>query len=268
MFSKTLPKIIGVIPARYGSTRFPGKPLALISGKTLIQRTFESAKRCQEFQQIVVATDDVRIADHVKSFGGTAIMTSPSCPTGTDRLAEVVRNNPEFAKADFIFNIQGDEPCIQPQLISHVCTAIARDASAVMATAAVPLLSKEEALRPSVVKCVLDLNQNALYFSRALIPVNNTGHFDPRIPYYRHVGVYCYTTDFLLRYAELPSTPLQEIEQLEQLKVLEHGYRIKVAIVSEQALSPAVDVPEDIKKVEQVLCNQNTFLSQAASSPP
>jgi 3-deoxy-manno-octulosonate cytidylyltransferase (CMP-KDO synthetase) len=266
--SKSLPNIIGIIPARYGSTRFPGKPLALISGKTLIQRTFESAKRFHGFQQIIVATDDQRIADHVRGFGGKAIMTSPSCPTGTDRLAEVVRNHPEFAKADFVFNVQGDEPCVNPELISQICKAIVDDPSVPMATAAIPLLSKEEALRPSVVKCVLDLNQNALYFSRALIPVSLTGHFDPKITYYRHVGTYCYTTDFLLRYAELPSTPLQEIEQLEQLKVLEHGYRIKVAIVSETTLSPAVDLPEDIKKVEQVLCNQNTSSSQAALSHP
>lgn len=215
-----------------------------------------------------MATDDDRIADHVRSFGGIAIITSASCPTGTDRLAEVVRTHPEFAEADYIFNVQGDEPCIDPELMSHVCQAMISDPSAVMATAVVPLLSKEEALRPSVVKCVVDLNQNALYFSRALIPVNISGHYDPCVPYYRHVGTYCYTTDFLLRYAELPSTPLQEVEQLEQLKVLEHGYRIKVAIVSEKTLSPAVDLPEDIKKVEQVLCIQNTSLSQAASFHP
>jgi len=257
------PHIIGVIPARYGSSRFPGKPLALISGKSLIQRTYENACRFSELKEILVATDDQRIADHVRDFGGKAVMTSTDCPTGTDRIAEVLSRYPEFAHVDYVFNIQGDEPCVHPDLITHVSRLIIEDPSAVMATAAIPFHSKEEAQRPSVVKCLIDIHHNALYFSRALAPVNIHGHFNERNPYYRHVGVYCYTKDFLLHYANLPSTPLQEIEQLEQLKVLEHGYRIKVAIVSEKALSPAVDLPEDIKKVEQVLCSQNISLSQA-----
>jgi 3-deoxy-manno-octulosonate cytidylyltransferase (CMP-KDO synthetase) len=257
---ETLPTFVGIIPARYGSSRFPGKPLALISGKSLIQRTYENAKRFKELCEVVVATDDERIFSHVESFGGKAVHTSADCPTGTDRLAEVVRNKPEYQQIDYFFNLQGDEPLVDPSVISKICILMQDDKEAVMGTAVVPLSSKKEAMRPSVVKCVMDLKQNALHFSRSLIPVTQSGEFNPRHTYYRHIGIYCYTRELLLHYAELPATPLQEMEQLEQLKLLEHGYRIKVAVVQENTISPAVDYPEDIKNVEQVLCNLNSFL--------
>lgn len=265
---KSADKIVAMIPARYASSRFPGKILALIAGKSLIQRTYENAQRCPLLHEIVVATDDERIYNHVKGFAGNVVMTSLTCLNGTDRLAEVLRNNRQFDDASIVINIQGDEPCLDPSVIQKIIEILQSDPEAVMSTAVVKLDSLEEALNPSVVKCVIDSRQNALYFSRALIPAGH-GHsaqFRPNTTYYRHMGIYGFRRDFLLRYAELPSTPLQKAEDLEQLKVLEHGFRIKTAIVD--SFSIGVDLPDDIKKVEQWLCKQNTSLSQVESAHP
>lgn len=158
-------QIIGMIPARYGSTRFPGKPLIPILGKTLLQRTYENACQSSALQAVVVATDDQRIFDHVESFGGHAVMTSPNCATGTDRLAEALQLNPQWMRANVIVNIQGDEPCLRPQEIDQVVEALTRDPTASMSTLITPLTDQEEALNPSIVKCVADRQQNALYFS-------------------------------------------------------------------------------------------------------
>lgn len=254
MFLKKTPQIIGIIPARFASTRLPGKPLLPILGKSLIQRTWENAKRFKELNNLVVATDDERIFDHVKAFGGKVVMTSNECNTGTDRLAEVIRNHKEFESCDYVFNIQGDEPCLDPSIVASVTQILVNDPEAVMSTAAVPFYSEEEALNPSVVKCVMDLKGNALYFSRSLIPHHRGKVFDPASNnYYRHLGVYCYTPDFLLNYEALAETPLQKMESLEQLKVLEHGYRIKIAVITEQNESVGVDTLEDIKKLERIL---------------
>lgn len=249
-------KALGIIPARYGSTRFPGKPLSLIAGKSLIQRTYESAKKCSALSSLVVATDDKRIYDHVVSFGGEAIMTSSDCPTGTDRIVDVLKHHTCFSDASLIVNIQGDEPCIEAEVIQKIVVILAEDKNAQLSTAVVKIKSEEEALNPSVVKCVMDQHQNALYFSRALIPSGRTGKFLPEITYYRHVGIYAYRRDFLFQYSALLQTPLQKAEDLEQLKVLEWGYRIKVAVVESDSIG--VDTPEDIIKVEQLLCRQNT----------
>lgn len=257
-------KILGIIPARYGSTRFPGKMLFPIADKTLIQHTHENAKRFDILNSVVVATDDQRIFDHVKGFGGDVVMTSLSCATGTDRLVEALQQNPRFDDASIIINIQGDEPCLDPTVVQKVIDALKSDPLAVMSTAIVRLESNEDALNPSIVKCVIDNNNNALYFSRALIPAGHKMQMQSHIPYYRHMGIYCYRREFLLHYAELPATPLQLAEDLEQLKVLEHGFRIKTALVD--SFSIGVDRPEDIKKVEQWLCKQNTSLSQVASA--
>ncbi|MDR3624569.1 MAG: 3-deoxy-manno-octulosonate cytidylyltransferase [Chlamydiales bacterium] len=261
MFSSPFPHahIIGVIPARFESSRFRGKPLALISGKSLIQRTYENAKRFKELKEIIVATDDMRISEHVKSFGGNVIMTSPNHATGTDRLAEVISKYSDFDSIDLVFNIQGDEPCLEPSVVSAVITALIEDSSAVMATAVVPLRSKEDALNHSVVKCVMDLKGNALYFSRSLIPQNKSGTFDPSYTYYKHLGAYCYTPEFLLNYSSLSPTPLENIENLEQLRVLEHGFRIKVACIEEKITSISVDRPDDIKKVEEWLLHNQSL---------
>jgi 3-deoxy-manno-octulosonate cytidylyltransferase (CMP-KDO synthetase) len=250
--------IIGIIPARYSSSRFPGKILAPIANKTLIQRTYENAKRCALLQEIVIATDDVRIYNHVQDFGGDVLMTSTTCLTGSDRLVEAVKNNRRFDHADIIVNIQGDEPCLDPNVTESVIKALLNDSVAVMSTAIVKIESEEEALSPSIVKCVIDSKENALYFSRALIPAGHSLKVRPEVTYYRHVGIYAYRREFLLKYTELPQTPLQIAEDLEQLKVIEHGYRIKTAIVA--CSSIGVDIPDDIQKVEQWLCKQNTSL--------
>lgn len=248
--------ILAIIPARYGSTRFPGKPLIEIQGKTLIQRTYENTKRCASLNDVIVATDDQRIFDHVKGFGGRVVMTPENCPTGTDRLAHVLENDPRLQKAEIIINVQGDEPCLDPSIITQLAEVLQADPSAVMSTAVVKL-NEDDAASPSEVKCVLALDGTVLYFSRALIPGGTDLKYKKNIPYYKHVGIYAYRPDFLLKYAKLPMTPLQMAEDLEQLKVLEHGYKIKAAIVN--SASAGVNIPEDIKKVEQDLCKQNTF---------
>lgn len=258
MPEKKLPKIVGIIPARYGSSRFPGKPLADILGKSLIQRTYENAKKCSLLDDVIAATDDKRIFDHVLQFGGKAVMTSPHCPTGSDRLIEAVENGPRLREASIIINIQGDEPCLEPIVIEQVVQLLLEDPSAVMSTAVMKIHSEVEALNPSVVKCSMDCRGQALYFSRALIPGGPGAKFNPSLTYFKHIGIYGYRREFLLTYGKLPQTPLQLAEDLEQLKVLEHGYRIKTAIV--ESTSVSVDHPEDIKKVESLLCKQNTYL--------
>lgn len=264
MTSIQKPAIVAIIPARFSSTRFPGKPLAKIKGKTLIQRTYENAARCTLIEELIVATDDARIFDHVASFGGKVVMTPQECATGSDRLAYVVKQEQALQKATMIVNIQGDEPCLDPETVRQVIQALLSSSEAVMATAVVRFQNKEEALNPAEVKCVLDLQGNVLYFSRALIPGNPTLQFKDEMAYYKHLGIYAYRPQFLLTYAELPITPLQSIEDLEQLKVLEHGYKIKAVVVTSTSLG--VNTPEDIKKVEQELCKQSSFSSQVESA--
>lgn len=256
-------KVLGVIPARYASSRFPAKMLAPINGKTLIQHTYENFKHCSFLDNLVIATDDQRIYDHATHFGAQVFMTCPTCPTGTDRLADVLKKNPRLQENDIVICIQGDEPCVDPNVLQQITDALINDPEAVMATAVTPLHTIEEASNPSTVKCVIDKNHNALYFSRALIPAGHTGKYRPEITYYRHIGIYAYRRDFLLLYGELPRTPLQMAEDLEQLKILEHGFRIKTAVVDYFSID--VNNPDDIQKVEQWLCKQNTSSSQVAS---
>lgn len=259
MSEKRPHQVVGVIPARFGSSRFPGKPLAPILGKTLIQRTYENCKACSSLDDVFVATDDERIFDHVVSFGGKAVMTSSQCPTGTDRLIEAIESDSFLKKATIVINIQGDEPCLESQVISRVVQLLLEDPLALMSTAVMKIESELEALNPSVVKCSIDKAGHALYFSRALIPAGQKGRFNPNIDYYKHIGIYGFRREFLLQYGKLSSTPLQLAEDLEQLKVLEHGYKIKTTIVESSSIS--VDHPEDIKKVESLLlCKQNTSL--------
>jgi 3-deoxy-manno-octulosonate cytidylyltransferase (CMP-KDO synthetase) len=250
------PLLVAIIPARYGSTRFPGKPLIEILGKTLIQRTYENTLQCPLLKEVIVATDDKRIYDHVMEFGGQAIMTPVDCPTGSDRLAYVIQQDSRLQQAAAIINVQGDEPCFHPQVLTQLIEALLSDPSSVMSTCVVKL-EAEEAHDPSVVKCVLDLEKHVLYFSRALIPGSNTVGYHKKNTYYKHLGIYAYRPKFLLEYTKLPMTPLQIAEDLEQLKVLEHGYKIKAAIVT--SASAGVNTPEDIKKVEKELCKQSLF---------
>jgi 3-deoxy-manno-octulosonate cytidylyltransferase (CMP-KDO synthetase) len=255
--------IIGIIPSRYGSTRLPGKSLISILGKSLLQRTYESARRSPLLSRLIIATDDQRIFDHAQAFGAEVVMTSIDCQNGTERIAEVVSKDPLLQKADVIINIQGDEPCIEAAVINAVATALLADPEAVMSTAAYRLKSMADLLDPSIPKCVFDKHHRALYFSRSPIPYSNHHQqlLSP-VPYYGHLGIYAFRPDFLLRYASMPPTHLQQIEDLEQLKVVENGYPIKIAIVD--SVGPGVNTPEDIKKVEQYLCIQNTSSLQEA----
>ncbi len=250
-------KVIGVIPARYASTRFPGKPLIVIQGKSLLQRTYENAQQAS-LDELIVATDDQRIYDHVKGFGGNVMMTSPDHLTGSDRVAQVLLANPEWMQAAVIINIQGDEPCIEPSSLDAIAQALISDPSSSVSTAVSPLRTEAEAESSSVVKCILDRKNHALYFSRTLIPSNKKHAYNPATTYYRHIGIYAFRPAFLLEFGKLPPTPLQLEEDLEQLKILEHGYRIKVAVL--EHISIGVDTPEDIKQVEQWLSKQNTSL--------
>lgn len=250
--------VIGIIPARYESVRFPGKLLAPIQGKSLIQRCYENGKRAPSLKDLVVATDDERILSHIHTIGGEAVLTSPSCQNGTERLAEVVRNYPQYSYADIIVNIQGDEPLVEPEAIEAIIFALKDNPKASMATACIPL-DPSEASDSSKVKVVLNLAGEALYFSRALIPAGKSLSMQTTAPYYKHIGIYAYRKDFLLAYAKIPSTPLQLAEDLEQLKVLECGYTIQVAIINSQSMG--VDTPEDLIKVEKLIaCKPNISL--------
>lgn len=250
-----LGKVLGVIPARMASTRFPGKPLALIKGKSLVQRTYENAARCPLFGALVVATDHPDIYQHVLEFGGNAVMTSSNCSTGTDRIAEVVQQADSYADYSIVCNIQGDEPCVESHIFVEVCQALEAHPEAVMATARTPLLSATQAASRSIVKCVTNLKGQALYFSRVLIPAGHHPAFHQSVHYYRHIGLYAFRREFLLLYPTLPMTPLQEAEDLEMLKILEHGYPIQVVTVDEPTIG--VDTPEDLIQVEEHLCRQN-----------
>lgn len=256
------PRIIAIIPARYGSTRFPGKPLVMIQGKTLLQRTYENAQLCPLIDKFIVATDDQRIYDHVRSFGGNVVMTPENCPTGSDRIAYVLENDPTLQQAEIVINIQGDEPFLSPEATKRIIEALRNAPSAVMGTGIYPL-EPEEAENPNTVKCVTDLHGYALYFSRALLPAGRTLKLVDGISYYKHLGIYAFRPEFLMEYVKLPMTPLQQAEDLEQLKILENGYKIITAVVPRAGAE--VNTPEDLKQVERELCKQNSSSSQAES---
>lgn len=238
-------KSVGIIPARFHSTRFPGKPLALILGTSLLQRTYEKAKSASLLDEVIVATDDARIFDHVVQFGGKAVMTSSTCLNGTERVAEAARH---LAGYDIVVNIQGDEPCLDPDAIDKTILALANHADVSAATVAAPL-DEEDYASSSAVKCVFNLSGKALYFSRSLIPGSKGS---PNGPFFKHIGLYAFRAPFLQVYVDLPDTPLMMAEDLEQLKILEHGFSLHITPVDKA--SPGVDLPEDIKKVEKFLC--------------
>jgi 3-deoxy-manno-octulosonate cytidylyltransferase (CMP-KDO synthetase) len=237
---------VGVIPARYQSSRFPGKPLALIDGRTLVERVFERARAARRLTRLLVATDDDRIASAVRAFGGEVAMTSPAHETGTDRLAEVARS----LAADLFVNIQGDEPLVDPRDIDQLVDSLEADRSADMATLAAPLLEADQALDPNVVKVVCDASGRALYFSRSAIPFVRAGAA-AGIPWMRHVGLYAYRRDFLLEFASWSPGVLEEIEGLEQLRALERGRTIRV--LRARGRYHGVDTPDDVRAVEHVL---------------
>lgn len=241
------PSIIGILPARWGSTRFPGKPLHLIAGKPLIQLVWEQCSKCSRLDELVIATDDERILAAAEGFGAKAVMTSPEHPTGTDRLAEAVRS---LSGAEIIVNIQGDEPLIDPALIDELAAVMAADATLDMATAANPLDPADPAVQdPNVVKVVTTLDGRALYFSRSPLPFFRNAV--EGLPVLRHKGIYAYRRTFLERFVTWPPSPLEKAESLEQLRALENGASIKVLITSDT--SPGVDTPEQADAVERLL---------------
>lgn len=237
--------VIAVIPARYGSTRFPGKPLALIAGKPMIQRVYECAREAQAIDEVIVATDDERIADVVAGFGGQAVMTSCEHQTGTDRIAEAIRNMP----GEIILNVQGDEPLLPIEVLDGLVQAM-QNSAADMGTVAVPFgLTERDPGDPNAVKVVIDAQGYALYFSRALIPFGREGScvVEPLL----HWGLYAYRRGFLDRFVGWPRGRLEACEMLEQLRALENGARIMVVTTEHQ--SAGVDVPEDVARVEALL---------------
>ena len=237
-------KILCVIPARYASTRLPGKPLKDVAGKPMICRVYDRASQAKTLSGVVVATDDERILRAVEDHGGRAMMTAKDHPTGTDRLAEVAEAYPDV---DLIINVQGDEPLIEPSLIDELGRAFDGDAELQMATVMTPMEDEAEQKNPNNVKVVTDKNGCALYFSRSLLPYPRN---DAGTPVYKHIGIYAYRRDFLLAYAKMAPTPLERAESLEQLRALENGYKIKC--IRTNARFVGVDTPEDLAKVNEI----------------
>ena len=235
--------VLCVIPARYASTRLPGKPLKDIAGKPMVCRVYDRAAKAAKVSRTLVATDDERILQAVEEHGGEAMMTRKDHPTGTDRLAEVAA---AFPDAELIINVQGDEPLIEPALIDELASVFEVDSELQMATVKTEMTEKDEQENPNNVKVVTDKNGYALYFSRSLLPYpRNAG-----CPVYKHIGIDAYKRDFLLQYAKMESTPLETAESLEQLRALENGYRIKV--VETKAKFVGVDTAEDLQKVNEI----------------
>jgi 3-deoxy-manno-octulosonate cytidylyltransferase (CMP-KDO synthetase) len=240
------PTILGVIPARYASTRFPGKPLVDILGKSMIRRVYEQAMASKSLSKVIVATDDQRIFDHVKAFGGEVLMTKENHPSGTDRCQEVVLKN---GKAfDYIINIQGDEPFIDPSQID-LLAGLLTDGKVELATLMIPVSSEELLFDKGEVKVVVNTKMEALYFSRMPIPFLK-GHpeneWHKNYTYFRHVGLYAYRRDVLQKITQLAPSPLEKAESLEQLRWLENGFKISLAITSFD--SHCIDSPEDIAR--------------------
>lgn len=235
-------KVLCIIPARYASTRLPGKPLRDIAGKPMIVRVYERAVQAKRVQDVVVATDDERIRAAVAAHGGRAVMTRADHATGTDRLAEVAEKMTEY---DLIINVQGDEPLIDPAVIDALVAPFLSDAALSMATVKTALAAEEDITNPNNVKVITDCAGNALYFSRARIPYAR----NPGAKVYKHIGIYAYRRDFLLAYARMEQTPLELSESLEQLRALENGHRIRV--VETDAVFIGVDTEEDLAAVNE-----------------
>jgi len=238
--------ILGIIPARYASTRFPGKPLVDIAGKSMIQRVYEQAKKCIDLAEVIVATDDGRIYDHVVNFGGLAIMTSADHQSGTDRCAEVALLRPQY---DVIINIQGDEPYIDPEQVSKLAACF-NDADTQIATLIKKVQNEQDLFNTSSPKVIVNKLSEAIYFSRSPLPhIRGQEQKDwlNYFTYFKHIGIYGYRADVLQQITKLPVSSLEKAESLEQLRWIENGYRIKV---SETELETyAVDTPGDLEKL-------------------
>ena len=243
--------ILGVIPARYASSRFPGKPLIDIKGKSMIQRVYEQAKKSKSLAEVIVATDDERIKTHVEKFGGIAIMTNEDHPSGTDRCYEVLQK----ATVDYthVINIQGDEPFIDPSQIDLLAQVL-KDEQTELATLVIPVDSHELLFNEGEVKVTVNSKMEALYFSRMVIPFikgADKKEWHTKFNYLRHVGMYAYRTDILKKITQLKPSSLEIAESLEQLRWLENGYKIKVAVTKHD--SHCIDTPEDVERVLKMM---------------
>jgi 3-deoxy-manno-octulosonate cytidylyltransferase (CMP-KDO synthetase) len=241
-----MPKVAVVIPARYASTRLPAKPLHPIAGKPLVQHVWERCARARGIERVIVATDHARIAEVARGFGAEVVMTSPKHRSGTDRVAEVAKKLRGFTH---IINVQGDEPLVDPAVISKLVATLAKDRQIEMITSASAFVPADDVANPNVVKVVLDRQGNGLYFSRSPIPYVRNAEMRP--PFYWHQGIYGYTMKFLLQFVKWKPGILEQAESLEQLRALENGAKIRVVIAKRAAVS--VDTPEDVAIVERLL---------------
>jgi 3-deoxy-manno-octulosonate cytidylyltransferase (CMP-KDO synthetase) len=238
-------RTIAIVPARYGSSRLPGKPLKDIAGKPMVQHVYERVKAARLIDEVIVATDDTRVASAVESFGGKVAMTSVDHPNGTSRAAEVVAG----MEADIVINVQGDEPLISPRMIDELAQAMQADPPPACATLCYRI-GEEHYHDPNVVKVVMDRAGNALYFSRSLIPY---GRNTDQQAVYEHIGIYGYTKEFLLLYVTLEETPLANTESLEQLRVLENGYPMRVMVSKHPYEALSVDDEDDLRRVREIV---------------
>ncbi|HEY6162786.1 MAG TPA: 3-deoxy-manno-octulosonate cytidylyltransferase [Bacteroidia bacterium] len=249
--------ILGIIPARYASTRFPGKPLIDIQGKSMIQRVYIQAKKSKSLSKVVVATDDQRIFDHVQKFGGEAVMTFADHPSGTDRCFEALKK----VQGDFkyVINIQGDEPFIDPSQVDLLADLL-KDGRTELATLMIPVSSHEVLFDKGEVKIVMNDKMEAIYFSRSVIPAIkgiDEKEWHKHFKYYRHVGMYAYRNDILEAITKLAPSALEKAESLEQLRWLENGFKIKLAVTDHD--SHCIDTPEDVEKVLRLVSQKNNF---------
>ena len=247
---ETATKVVAIIPARYHSNRFEGKPLALINGKPMIQHVVERAGRVELLTRVVVATDDTRIADVVRGFGGEVVMTAVDHASGTDRLAEAAELL-AVDEQDVVVNIQGDQPLFAPEVISQVAEPLLADPALPMSTLIYKIIRPEEISDPNHVKTVFDCHHNALYFSRSPIPFQRNPEEPQQPTYYKHLGFYAYRKGFLLTFVALPEGEWERFEKLEQLRALEYGYTIRVVETEHDSIE--VDTPADAERVEKYL---------------
>jgi 3-deoxy-manno-octulosonate cytidylyltransferase (CMP-KDO synthetase) len=254
------PRVVGVIPARYASQRLPAKPLLDLLGKTMVQRVYERAKGATLLNRVVVATDDKRIVDVVRGFGGDVIVTAPDIKSGSDRVAAVAAQ----CEGDIFLNIQGDEPLIAPEMIDQAARILIDDPQAHVGTLAKRITSTDELLNAGVVKVVVDKNSFALYFSRSIIPFvrdeTETSKWLAKRTFYKHIGLYVFRRDFLLKFAKMSESGLEQSEKLEQLRILENGFRIKVGFTEHDSIP--IDTQADVERVVNILKKQTTSTTE------
>lgn len=244
------PKVVAIIPARYESNRFRGKPLALIDGKPMIQHVVERALSVPSISKVYVATDDTKIADCVTSFGGEFVLTRDDHVSGSDRLAEAAQKL-GLDDNDIIVNIQGDQPLFEPEIVDLVVQPLIDEPDLPMSTLIYKIIRPEEIDDPNHVKTVFDINNNALYFSRSTIPFQRNPEEDYAPTYYKHLGFYAYRKNFLLTFVALPESEWERLEKLEQLRALENGYKVRVVVTEHDSIE--VDTPEDLTRVEEYI---------------